>query len=161
MKRISAVLLLVALVACSSTVPMAPQKSPHFDLVSANLQLGLGAPVTIISPADGSKHKLQVGGIFRSGMYEYDANLIAVTLARAQALYDLGSAVTGIALKLDTLEEAPAVKLAATQGYGAEIILYDRQEITREALAQQLAQERGLPLIPPYDHPHIVAGLRA
>lgn len=55
-------------------------------------------------------------------------------------------------------EDAPAVKLAATRGYGAEIIPYDPEETTREALAQDISAERGLPIIPPYDHPHVVAG---
>ena len=54
--------------------------------------------------------------------------------------------------------DAPEVKREATAAYGANIIPYDRSEITREALAQQLANERGLPIIPPYDHPHIIAG---
>ena len=54
--------------------------------------------------------------------------------------------------------DAPSVKRAATAGYGAKIIPYDRNEISREALAEQLATEQGLPIIPPYDHPHIVAG---
>ena len=52
---------------------------------------------------------------------------------------------------------APAVKQAATRGYGAEVILYNRQT-NREELAQTIAQERALTLIPPYDHPHIIAG---
>jgi threo-3-hydroxy-L-aspartate ammonia-lyase len=55
-------------------------------------------------------------------------------------------------------EDAPAVKQAATRGYGANVILYNRSEITREALCQQIAQERGYTVIPPYDHPHVVAG---
>jgi threonine dehydratase len=55
-------------------------------------------------------------------------------------------------------EDAPAVKQAATRGYGAEVILYNREEITREELAQTLSEERGLTVIPPYDHPDIVAG---
>lgn len=54
--------------------------------------------------------------------------------------------------------DAPAVKQAATRGYGAEVILYDREETSREALAKQLAAERSLTIIPPYDHPHIIAG---
>ncbi len=54
--------------------------------------------------------------------------------------------------------DAPSVKRAATAGYGAEIIFYDRNEISRESLAEQLAAEKELPIIPPYDHPHIVAG---
>lgn len=55
-------------------------------------------------------------------------------------------------------QDAPAVKLAATEGYGAEIIRYDRSQIQREVLGRRIAEERGLPIIPPYDHPHIVAG---
>ena len=54
--------------------------------------------------------------------------------------------------------DAPAVKLAATRGYGAEIILYDRYADDREAIGRRLAEERGLTLIPPYDHPHVMAG---
>lgn len=55
-------------------------------------------------------------------------------------------------------DDAPAVKLAATRGYGAEVVLYNRAEITREELGRRIAEERGLPLIPPYDHPEVVAG---
>lgn len=54
--------------------------------------------------------------------------------------------------------DAPAVKLAATRGYGAEVVLYDRVEQKREAIARQLGEERGLALIPPFEHPHIIAG---
>jgi threonine dehydratase len=54
--------------------------------------------------------------------------------------------------------DAPTVKLAATQGYGAKVILYDRAIQSRETLGEQLATERGLTLIPPYDHPHVIAG---
>jgi threonine ammonia-lyase medium form len=54
--------------------------------------------------------------------------------------------------------DAPAVKLAATRGYGAEVVLYDRVEQKREVIAKQLAEERGLTLVPPFDHPHIIAG---
>jgi threonine dehydratase len=54
--------------------------------------------------------------------------------------------------------DAPAVKVAATSGYGAEIVLYDRMTEDREALARRLADERGLTLVPPYNDPAIVAG---
>lgn len=54
--------------------------------------------------------------------------------------------------------DAPAVKRRATEAYGAEVIQYDRAEITREQLGERLQRERGLNLIPPYDHPHIIAG---
>ena len=54
--------------------------------------------------------------------------------------------------------DAPAIKVAATKGYGAEIITYDRYTEDREALAHHIATERGLALIPPYDHPNVIAG---
>jgi threo-3-hydroxy-L-aspartate ammonia-lyase len=53
---------------------------------------------------------------------------------------------------------APKVKLEATRGYGAEVVLYDPQTTDREALAQKIALERGLALIPPFDHRDIIAG---
>ncbi|MEQ8539431.1 MAG: threo-3-hydroxy-L-aspartate ammonia-lyase [Coleofasciculus sp. D1-CHI-01] len=55
-------------------------------------------------------------------------------------------------------ENAPDVKLAATRGYGAEVILYEPAETIREELAKKLAAERHLTIIPPYDHPDIIAG---
>ena len=54
--------------------------------------------------------------------------------------------------------DAPQVKLDATRGYGGEVITYDRATHSREDLSAQIAKERGLTIIPPYDHPHIVAG---
>src|SRR5438034_1358987 len=54
--------------------------------------------------------------------------------------------------------DAPAVKRVATKGYGGEVVLYDREREDREAIGRRLSAERGLTLIPPYDHPHIIAG---
>ena len=53
--------------------------------------------------------------------------------------------------------DAPRVKVEATRGYGAEIVLYEKNQ-DREKVASQISSERGLTLIPPYDHPHIIAG---
>ena len=53
--------------------------------------------------------------------------------------------------------DAPRVKVEATKGYGAEVVLYQKNQ-NREELANQISSERGLMVIPPYDHPHIVAG---
>ncbi|VVE86317.1 threo-3-hydroxy-L-aspartate ammonia-lyase [Pandoraea bronchicola] len=55
-------------------------------------------------------------------------------------------------------QDAPQMKIDATRGYGAEVILYDRYKEDREALSKHLAQARGMTLIPPYDHPHVMAG---
>ena len=59
--------------------------------------------------------------------------------------------------------DAPAAKLAATRGYqegqpGSEVVLYDRYTEDREAIGRRLAEARGMTLIPPYDHPHVMAG---
>ncbi len=54
--------------------------------------------------------------------------------------------------------DAPAAKLAATRGYGAEVVQYDRFTEDREVLTKRLANERGMTLIPPYDHPDVIAG---
>lgn len=54
--------------------------------------------------------------------------------------------------------DAPATKVAATQGYGAEIVRYNRLSEDREAIARQLGKERGLTVVPPYDDPYIIAG---
>lgn len=55
-------------------------------------------------------------------------------------------------------DDAPKIKQTATRAYGAEVILYNRQTTNREELAANLANERHLTLIPPYDHPHVIAG---
>ncbi|HEY9833447.1 MAG TPA: threo-3-hydroxy-L-aspartate ammonia-lyase [Stenomitos sp.] len=75
----------------------------------------------------------------------------------AQAIA-LAGKLLGIPTTVVMPQDAPEVKIAATREYGAEIILYDRTTTTREELAQKLATERQLTIIPPYNHPHIVAG---
>ena len=70
-------------------------------------------------------------------------------------------ALAGQLLKVKTTivmpDDAPKVKLEATRGYGGEVVTYGKGE-NREALAKRLSEERDLTLIPPFDHPHIVAG---
>jgi threonine dehydratase len=70
----------------------------------------------------------------------------------------LSGQLLGIPTTVVMPKDAPEVKQAATRGYGAEVMLYDRAEMKREELAKNLASDRGLTIIPPYDHPHIVAG---
>ena len=64
----------------------------------------------------------------------------------------------GVAATIVMPSDAPAMKLAATRGYGAEVVTYDRMKEDREALARRIAAERGLALIPPFDHPDVIAG---
>eukprot|EP01030_Chromulinospumella_sphaerica_P020869 gene20869-20793_t len=55
-------------------------------------------------------------------------------------------------------EDAPAAKMAATREYGAQVVTYNRYTEDREAISHRLAQERGMTLVPPFDHPHVIAG---
>ena len=69
----------------------------------------------------------------------------------------LSGKILGIKTVIVMPDDAPQVKLDATRGYGAEVVQYARDQ-PREELAGKLAAERGLTLIPPFDHPHIIAG---
>ncbi len=75
----------------------------------------------------------------------------------AQALA-LVCRILGVKATIVMPEDAPAMKLAATRDYGAEVVVYDILKDTREAISSRLAAEHGYTLVPPYDHPHIVAG---
>ncbi len=70
----------------------------------------------------------------------------------------LASRLLGIRSVIVMPANAPAVKRAATEVYGAKVVEYEPGETTREALSQELAERDGLTLIPPFDHPDIVAG---
>jgi threonine dehydratase len=111
---------------------------------------------------------LQRAGAFKfRGAYNRVAQLSAQELAggvvaassgnHAQALA-LAAALRGSAATILMPYDAPASKRAATEAYGATVLSYDRGHDDREALAAQLAQERGLTMVPPYDDPDIVSG---
>jgi len=71
-------------------------------------------------------------------------------------------ALSGRLLSVPTVvvmpNDAPEVKVRATREYGAEVVLYDKHETTREALGKKISEERGLITIPPYDHADVIAG---
>lgn len=90
-------------------------------------------------------------GVRQRGVIAFSSGNHAQGMALAGRL--LGVPVT-ILMPLD----APEAKIAATRGYGAEVILFDRYSQDREALGRQIAGERGLSLIPPFDHPEVIAG---
>ncbi|WP_321923270.1 threo-3-hydroxy-L-aspartate ammonia-lyase [Paraburkholderia guartelaensis] len=75
----------------------------------------------------------------------------------AQAIA-LSARLLGVKAVIVMPHDAPAVKVEATRGYGGEVVFYDRYTEDREALGKRLAAERGLTLIPPYDHAHVMAG---
>jgi threonine dehydratase len=75
----------------------------------------------------------------------------------AQAIAYAGQ-LQGVPTVIVMPHDAPAMKVAATRGYGAEVVSYDRYTEDREAIGRKLASERGLTLLPPYDHDDIIAG---
>jgi threonine dehydratase len=111
---------------------------------------------------------LQRAGAFKfRGGYNALSRLDADARTRGVVTFSSGNHAQAIALAGQVLDvprviimptDAPAVKIAATKGYGGEVVLYDRDREDREAIGRRLASERGLSLIPPYDHPHIIAG---
>ncbi len=70
----------------------------------------------------------------------------------------LAGRMLGIRATIVMPEDASRVKLEATRGYGAEVLTYDAKRDSREVMARRIAAERGLTLIPPFDHPHVIAG---
>ena len=111
---------------------------------------------------------LQRAGAFKfRGAYNALSQLDAAARAKGVLTFSSGNHAQAIALAGRELSvpttivmpsDAPQVKLAATRGYGGEVILYDRATQSREELSARIAAERGLTIVPPYDHPHIVAG---
>jgi threonine dehydratase len=70
----------------------------------------------------------------------------------------LSGRLLGVPATIVMPTDAPKVKLEATRGYGAEVVLYDAHNEDRQKIAEQLSAERGMTLIPPFDHPHVAAG---
>ena len=68
------------------------------------------------------------------------------------------AAAHGIVAVILMPSDAPGVKIANTRAYGAEVVLYDRATEDRDALAARLSADRGLALIPPFDHAEVIAG---
>jgi threonine dehydratase len=111
---------------------------------------------------------LQRAGAFKfRGAYNALSRLTADERRRGVVTFSSGNHAQAIALAGQLLSiprvivmpsDAPPVKRIATEGYGGEVVLYDRDKEDREAIGRRLATERGLTLIPPYDHPHIIAG---
>lgn len=111
---------------------------------------------------------LQRGGAFKfRGAYTALSRLAPEQRAAGVLAYSSGNHAQAVALAARELGtsativmplDAPASKMTATRGYGAEVVTYDRYAVDREELATTLAAERGLALIPPYDHPDVLAG---
>jgi len=111
---------------------------------------------------------LQRGGAFKfRGAYNMISSLPEEARRRGVVAYSSGNHAQAVAIAAGMLgskatilmpADTPPAKMEATRGYGAEVVTYDRYTEDREALGAALAGERGLELVPPYEHPAIMAG---
>ena len=111
---------------------------------------------------------LQRMGAFKfRGAYNALSRLTPEARARGVVAFSSGNHAQAVALAGRLLgipavivmpADAPAVKVAATRGYGAEVVFYDRAGGSREEVAERIARERGSRIVPPFDHPDVIAG---
>jgi len=109
----------------------------------------------------------RIGAFKFRGAFNAVSRLASDQRERGVIAYSSGNHAQAVALAASLLgsravivmpQDAPQVKLSATRAYGAEVVTYDRQQTERQALAERIAHERGLAVIPPYDHVHVAAG---
>lgn len=121
----------------------------------------------------GAQVYLKCENLQRMGAFKFRGayNLLS-TLSRQErragvVAFSSGNHAQGVALAARLLgvpativmpSDAPSVKLDATRGYGAEVVLYERERSHREEIAAAIAAERGATIVPPFDDPRIVAG---
>lgn len=109
----------------------------------------------------------RVGAFKFRGAYNAISQFTPEQRANGVATFSSGNHAQAIALSGSLLgvkslvvmpEDAPEIKVSATRGYGAEVVFYDRYTEDREAIGKSIVAKRKMTLIPPYDHPHIIAG---
>ena len=108
-----------------------------------------------------------IGSFKIRGAYNLLSQLSADEAKRGAVAWSSGNHAQGVALAGKLLgikttivmpEDAPKAKLHNTRRLGGEVITYDRYTEDREAIARDIAAERGVAIVPSYDHPHIIAG---
>ena len=109
----------------------------------------------------------RMGAFKFRGAYNRLAQLTDAERERGVVAFSSGNHAQGVALAAQLLgvpavivmpSDAPVSKLAATRGYGAEVVLYERDRMNRTEIAAAIARDRGAVLVPPYDDPAIIAG---
>src|SRR6187455_3847074 len=87
-----------------------------------------------------------------------EAGVVAFSSGNHAQAIALSARLLGMPATIVMPHDAPASKIAATRGYGGDVVIYDRYREDREAIGRRLAEEQGLTLIPPFDHPDVIAG---
>ena len=86
------------------------------------------------------------------------AGVVAFSSGNHAQAIALSARLLGIPATIVMPHDAPAAKVAATRGYGGQVVIYDRYQDDREQIGRELAEQHGLTLVPPYDHPDVLAG---
>jgi len=86
------------------------------------------------------------------------AGVVAFSSGNHAQAIALSARLLGIPATIVMPHDAPAMKVAATKGYGGNVVIYDRYKEDREQIGRNLAEKHGMTLIPPYDHPDVIAG---
>ena len=162
-----------------SPLPMAPLPVTAADVRAAAARLAGVAHRTpvltsrAVDAATGARVVFKAEHLQRAGAFKFRGayNSLAVlddeARARGVIAYSSGNhagalalagRILGVPVTVVMPTNAPAVKVAATRGYGAEIVFYDPASESREAIGRDIAEARGLALVPPYDHAPVVAG---
>jgi len=86
------------------------------------------------------------------------AGVVAFSSGNHAQAIALAARLLGMPATIVMPQDAPAAKVAATKGYGGNVVMYDRYTEDREQIGRDLADKHGFTLIPPYDHPDVIAG---
>ena len=86
------------------------------------------------------------------------AGVVAFSSGNHAQAIALSARLLGMPATIVMPKDAPATKVAATQGYGGNVVFYDRYTEDREAISRRLSEQQGMTLIPPYDHADVIAG---
>lgn len=162
---------------CMDPAPVLPPTYADIELATARIEgSALRTPVMRSRIADslaGAKLFFKCESLQRTGSFKFRGafNSIAALAAdqrhrgvvtfssgnHAQAIA-LAGQLQGVPTTVVMPEDAPAMKIEATRNYGGRVQFYDRYSESREMIARRLASEQGLTLIPPFEHPDVIAG---
>lgn len=156
------------------------QTAPDFsDVVAASVRLKGQAHRTpvltsrYLNALSGAELFFKAENFQRVGAFKFRGALNAIlslpeaVRSKGVVAYSSGNHAQGVASAAQRVgipavivmpEDAPAMKIAATRDYGAQVVLYDRYTQDRQAIGEALAAERGATVLPPFDHPDIIAG---
>ncbi|MCP9318686.1 threo-3-hydroxy-L-aspartate ammonia-lyase [Acetobacter persici] len=156
------------------------QTAPDFsDVVAASVRLKGQAHRTpvltsrYLNALNGAELFFKAENFQRVGAFKFRGALNAIlslpeaVRSKGVVAYSSGNHAQGVASAAQLVgipavivmpQDAPAMKIAATRDYGAQVVLYDRYTQDRQAIGEALAAERGATVLPPFDHPDIIAG---